>query len=85
MTSLLVDVEQWQVGMDVEPAHRRDLVLVHVTACRAHVRPVKGWLLEKCPAGSEPVVVGTDYLMRHWGQIVEPIDLPVFGMVRTAG
>jgi hypothetical protein len=58
-------------------------VLVHVTACRPHVRAVKRWLHENAPGDAEPVVVGTEYLLRHWGQIVEPIDLPVWAMVRT--
>jgi hypothetical protein len=58
-------------------------VLVHVTVCRQHVRAVKAWLWSKAVGDSEPVRVGTEYLMDHWGQIVEPIDLPVFGMVRA--
>ena len=78
-TSLLCDVESWQV-MDA-PESEDGHVLVHVTACRLHTRPVKAWLTAKAPPGVEPAVVGTEYLMRHWGQIVEPIELPVFGMV----
>ena len=75
-TSLLCDVPSGAL-MDGDDGP----VLVHVTVCRQHVRPVKAWLWSKAEGDSEPVVVGTDYLMRHWGQIVDPIDLPVFGMV----
>jgi len=77
--SLLVEIERgrvmdFQLGDDpYEP------VLVHMTCCKAHARAVSRYL--KARAGVPPVRVGTEYLMRHWGQIVDPIDLPVFGLV----
>ncbi len=77
-TSLLCDVDSSTL-MDFEDGGQE--VLVHVTVCRQHVREVKKWLAEHASPAAEPVVIGTEYLMRHWGQIVEPIDLPVFGVV----
>lgn len=58
-------------------------MLVHLTACRAHVAPARRHL--KSLAGVAPVTVGTDYLMRHWGQIVDPIEVPVLGYARRTG
>jgi hypothetical protein len=77
-TSLVCDVPAGSV-MDGQDGP----VLVHVTVCRQHVRPVKAWLWSKAVGDSEPMVTGTEYLLRHWGQIVESTDLPVFGMVNT--
>jgi hypothetical protein len=63
-----------------------DPVLVHMTTCRPHLKAVRAWIRTRTP--EEPISCSTDFLMRHWGQVVEPIDLPVFGMVdmrRAAG
>jgi hypothetical protein len=79
--SLLVEIERGQV-MDPSPNLSDDPyepVLVHMTSCKAHARAVHKYL--RARAGVPPVRLGTEYLLRHWGQIVEPIELPVFGLV----
>jgi hypothetical protein len=58
-------------------------VLVHMTVCRQHVQAARRFLKKR--AGVAPVTVGTEYLMRHWGQIVDPIAVPVLGYSRMAG
>jgi hypothetical protein len=58
-----------------------DPVMVHMTSCREHLRAVRGHLQKSSP---EPVwTLGTEYLMEHWGQVVEPIQLPVFGLAHA--
>jgi hypothetical protein len=58
-----------------------DPVMVHMTACREHLRAVRKYLQAGAP---EPVwTLGTEYLMDHWGQVVEPIELPVFGLAEA--
>src|SRR4051794_37791632 len=79
--SLLVEIERGKVA-DPSPNLGDDPyepVLVHMTSCRAHARAVHKYLAKR--AGVPPVRVGTEYLMRHWGQIVDPIELPVLGLV----
>jgi hypothetical protein len=56
-------------------------VMVHMTACREHLRAVRKHLQEGSP---EPVwTMKTEYLLEHWGQIMDPIELPVFGLMQA--
>lgn len=66
-------VAKW-TGDPLEP------VVVHVTACKAHVRSVRQWLQRKAPL--EPVdTYGTEFVMREWNQIVDQLDdVPVLRM-----
>lgn len=75
--SLLVQIPAGQImdGRDDDPW---EPVLVHLTVCKAHLRGARTWL--KTRTTEQPISCSTDYLMREWGQIVDPIDLPVFGM-----
>jgi hypothetical protein len=58
-----------------------DPCMVHMTACREHLREVRRYLQAGAP---EPVwTLSTEYLMHHWGQVVEPIALPVFGLAQA--
>lgn len=60
-------------GADVDP---QDPVLVVVTACRQHLKAVRAWIRMRTP--EEPITLSTDALMHNWGQIVDPIELPVY-------
>lgn len=74
------------VGMVMDPpdgAAPDDPVLVHVTSCKAHLRAVRSWLRARTP--DDPITCGTEALMRDWQQIVDPIQVPVFGMAAVAG
>lgn len=76
---MLVEIERGRV-MDFDLGEDPfEPVLVHMTCCKQHSRAVHYFLKRR--AGVPPVRIGTEYLMRHWGQIVDPIELPVFGMV----
>lgn len=56
-------------------------VLVHMTACREHLKAVRAHLQKGSP---EPVwTLGTEYLLDHWQQVVEPIELPVYGLAQA--
>ena len=56
-------------------------VMVHMTACRQHLRAVRKHLQKGSP---EPVwSLSTEELLRNWGQIMDPLELPVFGLVQT--
>jgi len=60
-------------------------VLIHVTVCPAHVSAVRKWLRAKTPIGEDSLItIGTEYLLREWGQIVDPIELPVYGLTKIA-
>lgn len=61
-----------------------DPVLVHITVCRRHLPAVRRWLKTRTPIPDEVLTVGTEFLMREWHQMVDPIDLPVYGFTRTA-
>lgn len=57
-------------------------VVVHITACKQHVRSVRRWLAAKVPPGEEVDTYGTEFVMREWNQIVEQLDdVPVLRMV----
>jgi hypothetical protein len=56
-------------------------VMVHMTACKTHLRGVRRHLQEGSP---EPVwTLSTEQLLRDWGLIMEPLDLPVFGLMQA--
>lgn len=77
--SMLVEIERGRV-MDFDLGDDPfEPVLVHMTTCKSHARAVHRYL--KSRAGVPPVRIGTEYLMRHWDQVVDPIELPVFGLV----
>jgi hypothetical protein len=57
--------------------------MVHVTVCRAHVRPVRSWLRARMLPQDDVMTIGTEVLMLHWGQIVDPIEVPVLAPVRA--
>jgi hypothetical protein len=80
--SLLVQVPAGQV-MDLQDGQDPwDPVLVHMTACPRHVQQTRAWLRARTP--EEPISCGTEWLLRHWDQVVDPIDLPVWAPVATA-
>lgn len=67
----------------VTPATGDEPVVVHMTVCKTHVRPVRRWL--KARAVEEVDTFGTEFVMREWGQIEETMgDTPVLRMVRSA-
>lgn len=55
-------------------------VLVHMTCCPKHAREVRRYLLARTPIKDEVWSMGTDFLMRHWGQVIDPIELPVYAL-----
>jgi len=66
-------------GTFAEPApgvSETDPVLVHLTVCKAHTRPVRHLLALKSP---EPTwSLSTEILLAEWNQIVEPVQVPVW-------
>lgn len=58
-----------------------DPVMVHMTTCREHLPAVRKHLQAGSP--EEVWTLGTEYLMAHWSQVVEPIALPVFGLTEA--
>jgi len=71
-------------------AHSADLatgapdepVLAHVTVCQRHLAAVREWLRGRSEDG-QVQTVATEKLLRHWGQIVDPVQLPVWGTARA--
>lgn len=76
--SLLAELERGQLMDSQLGDDPYAPVLVHMTACRRHAGAVHRYLKAR---GGSPVRAGTEYLLRHWGQVVDPIDLPVWGLV----
>jgi hypothetical protein len=77
-------------GQVMEPPAGRgetDPVMVHVTVCRPHLKSVRAWLRTRMLPEDEPWTMGTEFLLREWGQVIEPLAMPVYGMasVRAAG
>jgi hypothetical protein len=78
--SLLGAVEGSQVadGLSDEP------ILLHLTACPAHLRQVRQWLKERMPFPEDLQVWKTATLMEHWNQVEEAMeDTPIFSMQRA--
>lgn len=58
-------------------------VLVHVTACRDHVRAARAWL--RTVTDEEIDTYATDYVMEHWKNIQQAMaPTPVLRMVRQS-
>jgi hypothetical protein len=59
-------------------------VLAHLTACDRHVQAVRKWVRARSEDG---VVqnVKTERLMQRWGQIITPLQVPVWTPVRATG
>lgn len=73
------------MGVLMEPPPGQDEwtpVLIHWTACRTHIGAAKRFLRARTP--EEPITCSTEFLMSHWSQVVDPIDLPVFGLANMA-
>ena len=79
VVSLLACVAGSSLNPMVAPVPALDSgeVLAHVTACRHHSRMVRRWLAANVTRPDAVWTVGTEALMRGWGQIVDPISLPV--------
>lgn len=58
--------------------------MVHMTVCKAHTREVRHWLRARMHPQDDVMTVGTEMLMREWGQIVDPIEVPVLAPVRAS-
>ena len=70
-------------GAFMEPGElaENEPVMVHMAMCRKHLRAVQKHLQEASP---EPVwTMSTEMLMVNWGQIMDPIQLPVFGLTQA--
>lgn len=59
-------------------------VVVHMTVCKAHLRPARAWLRSRMLPDDEVLVVSTEYLMGHWDQMVGSIGVPVWGAASIA-
>jgi hypothetical protein len=59
-------------------------VLVHLTACRQHLKANRSWLRSRMLPQDDVMTLSTDYLMNAWGQIVEPMEIPVFAPASVA-
>lgn len=71
-------VATWQ-GNPAEP------VVVHMTCCKAHVRPARRWLQARMRPGDEVDTYGTEFVMRHWGQITEQLeDMPLLRVAQVS-
>jgi hypothetical protein len=60
-------------------------VMLHLTACPAHVREVRRWLTARTPFPEDIQTWKTTVLMEHWGQVEHAMeDTPIYSM-RKAG
>lgn len=59
------------IGDELEP------VMLHLTVCRAHLRDVRTWLRYRMHPEDDVITASTEVVMRDWGQIVEPMSVPV--------
>ncbi len=53
-------------------------VMAHLTCCPKHLASVRGWLRTKAEDG-QVITVGTTKLLARWGQIIDPLEMPVWG------
>jgi hypothetical protein len=56
-------------------------VMVHMTACREHLRANRRWLRTRQHPDDDVITLRTEVLMREWDQIVEPMTCPVVAPV----
>lgn len=86
VVSLLACVPESQLQPMVDPVPELESgeVVAHLTVCRSHVRPVRRWLAANVTRPDAVWTLGTEALMRQWGQIVEPMVLPVVSPSRAA-
>ena len=78
--SLLGAVAGSQVadGLSDEP------IMLHLTACPAHVREVRSWLSARTPFPEDIQTWKTQVLLAHWGQVEEAMeDTPIYSMRRA--
>lgn len=79
--SLLGAVAGSQVadGLSDEP------IMLHLTACPAHVREVRRWLAERTPFPEDIMTWGTAVLMEHWETLEKGMeDTPIYSMQRAS-
>src|SRR3954447_1511315 len=70
-------------GSAVASAVSDDPVVVHMTACKVHVRDVRRWL--QLRAIEDVDTYGTEFVMREWNQLEEMMgDVPVLRAVQSA-
>ncbi len=70
--------------VDPVPSLESGEVFAVVTVCPAHVKPVRAWLRTNVTRPDAVWTLGTEALMRGWGQIVDRVDLPVRSTVLRA-
>lgn len=78
--SLLGIVEAGRVADFDDPAAP---LVVHMTACRSHVRVVRRWL-EARGRGDAVDTYSTEVLMGMWGQVIETLGVPVWQYTRRS-
>jgi hypothetical protein len=67
----------------VATASGDDPVVVHMTACKTHVREVRRWL--QLRAVEEVDTYGTEFVMREWKQLEDLAgEVPLLRTVRSA-
>lgn len=66
-------------GLDDEP------ILLHLTACPAHVREVRRWLAARTPFPEDIQTWKTAVLLEQWGQVEAAMeDTPIYSMQRAS-
>jgi hypothetical protein len=78
--SLLAAVD----GSQVADGAPEGPVMLHLTACPAHVREVRRWLSAKTPFPEDIQTWKTASLMEHWGQVEDAMeDTPIYSLQRA--
>jgi hypothetical protein len=67
----------------MRPGHEGDPVLIVVSACKVHLRAVRGWLKAQSPYFDDPVVCSTDYLREHFSEMFGDLDVPKLAPLRV--
>jgi hypothetical protein len=59
-------------------------VMVHLTVCPKHAQAARRWLRLRMHPEDDVLTAGTELVLRQWGQIVDPVQVPVFSPTRAA-